>query len=122
MQTYLFYTRFRDEIWTLKLLVRVATVVALKSNVPFFHFRLRSSGMHSHSRLISHRNSPFFRSCEAAHVICIGHALYVMTISDYGHPELFARPPDSFIMTIILSGILAVCGSFYRSYPILLLT
>ncbi|KAF7367821.1 hypothetical protein MSAN_00846500 [Mycena sanguinolenta] len=32
---------------------------------------------------------------ELGHVICIGHSLYAMVITEYGHPERLARLPNS---------------------------
>ncbi|KAJ7441619.1 hypothetical protein B0H11DRAFT_2095734 [Mycena galericulata] len=41
--------------------------------------------------------------CELAHVVCIGHTLYVMTISDYGQPERLVHPPQTLPMAVIFS-------------------
>ncbi|KAJ7799792.1 hypothetical protein B0H14DRAFT_2902110, partial [Mycena olivaceomarginata] len=45
--------------------------------------------------------------CEVVHAICLGHALYTFTISDYGHPEHFVVAPRSLPAVIFLSGIVA---------------
>ncbi|KAJ7886343.1 hypothetical protein B0H13DRAFT_898990 [Mycena leptocephala] len=56
--------------------------------------------------------------CEVAHAICVGHTLYVYTISDYGHPERIGGPaPKSFDVAILFSGAIAASGFFsFRIY------
>ncbi|KAF8148435.1 hypothetical protein B0H34DRAFT_737033 [Crassisporium funariophilum] len=44
---------------------------------------------------------------ELAHCISICHSLYILTISNYGHPEALVKPPVSLFLAIILSGVLA---------------
>ncbi|KAF7365681.1 hypothetical protein MVEN_00441800 [Mycena venus] len=55
--------------------------------------------------------------CEVAHAICLGHTLYAMTISDYGHPErVLGAVPKSFPTAVILSGIIgASVQGFFSS-------
>ncbi|KAJ7642913.1 hypothetical protein B0H17DRAFT_1216281 [Mycena rosella] len=60
----------------------------------------------------------FVWCCELAHVICVGHALYTMTITYYGHPERLARAPDSLTATIVFSGLLAPCVQSFFAYRI----
>ncbi|KAJ7918937.1 hypothetical protein B0H13DRAFT_1868919 [Mycena leptocephala] len=49
--------------------------------------------------------------CEVGHALCIGHSLYVYTISDYAHPERVLGPtPKSLETTSIFSGVIAACG------------
>jgi hypothetical protein len=53
------------------------------------------------------------RVCEVAHAICVGHTLYVYTISDYGHPERIGGPaPKSFDVAILFSGAIAASGLY----------
>ncbi|KAJ7485052.1 hypothetical protein B0H11DRAFT_1149382 [Mycena galericulata] len=47
--------------------------------------------------------------CELAHAICIGHTLYVTTITDYGHPERLARAPASLGAALFFSGFVGTC-------------
>ncbi|KAJ7758729.1 hypothetical protein B0H16DRAFT_643027 [Mycena metata] len=52
-------------------------------------------------------------SCEVAHILCIGHALFVDTISDYGHLErLTDAAPKSIDMTIF-AGIVTTCSQSF---------
>ncbi|KAJ7868822.1 hypothetical protein B0H14DRAFT_3441136 [Mycena olivaceomarginata] len=44
---------------------------------------------------------------EVAHAICLGHALYALTISDYGQPEHVFIAPRSLPALIFLSGLVA---------------
>ncbi|KAJ7906905.1 hypothetical protein B0H13DRAFT_2332947 [Mycena leptocephala] len=61
----------------------------------------------------------FVWACEFAHALCIGHNLYVWTISSYGHPErVLGRAPDSFGVSIFLSGVIAVCVPAFFSFRI----
>ncbi|KAF7348647.1 hypothetical protein MVEN_01382900 [Mycena venus] len=47
---------------------------------------------------------------ELVHALCIGHTLYVWTISDYAHPErLVAAVPKSLDVAVLSSGGIAVC-------------
>ncbi|KAJ7851103.1 hypothetical protein B0H13DRAFT_2360381 [Mycena leptocephala] len=54
---------------------------------------------------------------EFGHALCIGHALYVCTISDYAHPErILGTPPISFTVGIVFSGVIGACvQAFSRS-------
>ncbi|KAJ7916161.1 hypothetical protein B0H13DRAFT_2323650 [Mycena leptocephala] len=57
--------------------------------------------------------------CEVAHVICIGHALYTYTISDYTHPERLAlAAPKSLSTSILFSGIIAASVQGFFSFRI----
>ncbi|KAJ7867161.1 hypothetical protein B0H13DRAFT_1897682 [Mycena leptocephala] len=57
--------------------------------------------------------------CEMAHVLCLGHTLYVYTISDYAHPErMFGTPPKSFITTIVILDVLGACVQGFFSFRI----
>ncbi|KAJ7859280.1 hypothetical protein B0H13DRAFT_2570696 [Mycena leptocephala] len=43
--------------------------------------------------------------CEMAHALCLGHTLYVDTISEYAHPErVLGAPPKSFTAAIFFVG------------------
>ncbi|KAJ7889245.1 hypothetical protein B0H13DRAFT_2341587 [Mycena leptocephala] len=57
--------------------------------------------------------------CEMAHVLCVGHTLYVYTISAYAHPERLAGPtPVSFETSALLSGIILVCVQGFFAFRI----
>ncbi|KAJ7272967.1 hypothetical protein C8J57DRAFT_263377 [Mycena rebaudengoi] len=51
--------------------------------------------------------------CELGHVICVGHSLYAMTITDYGHPERLLLVPQSLVAAFIFSGLI---GSSVQSF------
>jgi hypothetical protein len=51
------------------------------------------------------------RCFELAHVVCIGHSIHVMTISDFGYPERLARVPESFVFAILSSALIAASGA-----------
>ncbi|KAJ7272976.1 hypothetical protein C8J57DRAFT_1506549 [Mycena rebaudengoi] len=51
--------------------------------------------------------------CELAHAVCIGHSLYVMTITDFGHPERLVRVPQSIVAAFIFS---ALIGTSVQSF------
>ncbi|KAJ7826073.1 hypothetical protein B0H14DRAFT_3874172 [Mycena olivaceomarginata] len=49
--------------------------------------------------------------CEVIHALCIGHTLYIYTVSDYVHPERLDRAlPKSLPAAILFSGIIAASG------------
>ncbi|KAJ6548771.1 hypothetical protein B0H19DRAFT_1265565 [Mycena capillaripes] len=57
--------------------------------------------------------------CELAHALCIGHSLYVYTISDYLQPALLlAAAPKSLETTSIFSGLISACVQGFFSYRI----
>ncbi|KAF8194376.1 hypothetical protein K438DRAFT_1827871 [Mycena galopus ATCC 62051] len=62
--------------------------------------------------------------CEVVHAICLGHTLYVVTISDYadlGPERVFGAVPRSFPAAILVSGIIggSVQGFFaFRVYKL----
>ncbi|KAJ7909645.1 hypothetical protein B0H13DRAFT_2316578 [Mycena leptocephala] len=57
--------------------------------------------------------------CEASHALCIGHALYIYTISDYGHPEdLAGAAPRSLSVGCFLDAVIAVCVQGFFSFRI----
>ncbi|KAJ7185692.1 hypothetical protein C8R46DRAFT_384823 [Mycena filopes] len=51
----------------------------------------------------------FVWACEMAHALCIGDTLYLMTVSDYGHPERLLLIPRSLATAVIFSGIVGSC-------------
>ncbi|KAJ7837799.1 hypothetical protein B0H14DRAFT_2513476 [Mycena olivaceomarginata] len=55
---------------------------------------------------------PFIkRVCEFAHAICIGHAIYTYTISNYGHPERLAGAfPKPLLAAGLLTAVIATLG------------
>ncbi|KAJ7867154.1 hypothetical protein B0H13DRAFT_2670542 [Mycena leptocephala] len=57
--------------------------------------------------------------CEVAHAICVGHTLYVYTISAYAHPERLAGPtPVSLETSALLAGVIVVCVQGFFSFRI----
>ncbi|KAJ6585359.1 hypothetical protein B0H19DRAFT_1059594 [Mycena capillaripes] len=61
--------------------------------------------------------------CEVVHMLCLGHALYVYTISDYGHPERIAgAAPKSLSASPLMAGIIGVCVHGFFSFRIYALT
>ncbi|KAJ7918940.1 hypothetical protein B0H13DRAFT_2433276 [Mycena leptocephala] len=56
---------------------------------------------------------------EMAHALCVGHTLYVYTISTYAHPERLAGPtPVSLDTSMLLTGIIGVCVQGFFSFRI----
>ncbi|KAJ7717869.1 hypothetical protein B0H16DRAFT_1475849 [Mycena metata] len=50
--------------------------------------------------------------CELGHAICMGHALYIYTITDYVHPErLLGAFPISGSVSPFFVGLIVACGS-----------
>ncbi|KAJ7851097.1 hypothetical protein B0H13DRAFT_2360375 [Mycena leptocephala] len=48
--------------------------------------------------------------CEMVHALCVGHTLYVYTISDYAYPERLVGPiPASLAISMLLSGVIRIC-------------
>ncbi|KAJ7108228.1 hypothetical protein C8R44DRAFT_884993 [Mycena epipterygia] len=64
----------------------------------------------------------FIWICELGHSVCIGHALYIVTISDYGHPERILRVPQSLDTTIFLSGLIGASVQCFFASRIYMLT
>ncbi|KAJ6585253.1 hypothetical protein B0H19DRAFT_416733 [Mycena capillaripes] len=61
--------------------------------------------------------------CEVVHTVCLGHALYAYTISDYTHPErIGGAAPKSLSVAPLLAGILVVCVQGFFSFRIYALT
>ncbi|KAJ7854598.1 hypothetical protein B0H13DRAFT_2081094 [Mycena leptocephala] len=57
--------------------------------------------------------------CEVAHALCIGHTLYIYTVSDYVHPERLDRAlPKSLPAAILFSGIIAASVQGFFSFRI----
>jgi len=57
--------------------------------------------------------------CEVAHALCIAHALYVFTISDYGHPERFLLiSPQSVEASTFFAGCIGSCVQGFFAYRI----
>ncbi|KAJ6540208.1 hypothetical protein DFH09DRAFT_1323225 [Mycena vulgaris] len=81
-QAYIYYGRFPEDSWRLKLLARLATVA-------------------------------FVWFCELAHAICIGHSIYVITVSDYGHPERLVRILESSMVAVFFSAAIAASESLF---------
>ncbi|KAJ7609129.1 hypothetical protein FB45DRAFT_375565 [Roridomyces roridus] len=57
--------------------------------------------------------------CELGHVVCIGHSLYSMTITDYAHPErLVNGPPVSLGASTLLNAVIELCVQGFFSHRI----
>jgi len=56
--------------------------------------------------------------CELAHCICIGHTLYVLVISDFGHPERLITVPISLDTSTLFNAIVAMCAQGFFSFRI----
>ncbi|KAJ7173433.1 hypothetical protein C8R46DRAFT_114947 [Mycena filopes] len=56
--------------------------------------------------------------CELAHAICIGHMLYVLLITQYGHPESLTDIPKSLVASTLFNAIVAVCVQGFFAYRI----
>ncbi|KAJ6580817.1 hypothetical protein B0H19DRAFT_485440 [Mycena capillaripes] len=56
--------------------------------------------------------------CELAHVICIGHTLYILLITDFAHPERLSTVPISLGTSALFNGILAMCVQGFFSFRI----
>ncbi|KAJ7691745.1 hypothetical protein B0H17DRAFT_934805, partial [Mycena rosella] len=93
-QTYLYYGRFPED--TRKLKMMVSRQFSLSYNL--------------------------IRFCELGHAICIGHTIYVATISDFGHPERLVRAPESLSTAILFSGIVGPCVQAFFSFRIYMLS
>ncbi|KAJ7483349.1 hypothetical protein FB451DRAFT_104812 [Mycena latifolia] len=59
---------------------------------------------------------------ELAHVICIGHALYRMVISDFSHPERLVNIPQSLGVSSLFNAIVTSCVQGFFSFRIYRLT
>ncbi|KAJ7777818.1 hypothetical protein B0H14DRAFT_3164338 [Mycena olivaceomarginata] len=59
---------------------------------------------------------------EVAHAICLGQALYALTISDYGQPEHVFIAPRSLPALIFLSGLVAASVEAFFSFRIYVLS
>ncbi|KAF8179599.1 hypothetical protein K438DRAFT_1977308 [Mycena galopus ATCC 62051] len=57
--------------------------------------------------------------CEMAYTFCIGHGLYVYTITGYGNVEVIvAPPPKSLDLALVFNGGVAACVQGFFSYRI----
>ncbi|KAJ7083053.1 hypothetical protein B0H15DRAFT_851016 [Mycena belliarum] len=59
---------------------------------------------------------------ELAHVICIGHSLYVMVITDYGHPERLAHIPSSLFAATFVGGMVSAGVQSFFAFRIYILS
>ncbi|KAK7031719.1 hypothetical protein R3P38DRAFT_3187434 [Favolaschia claudopus] len=60
----------------------------------------------------------FVWACELAHCICIGHALYILMVSDFGHPERLATVPISLGASCLFNAVVALCTQGFFSMRI----
>ncbi|KAJ7935909.1 hypothetical protein B0H13DRAFT_2462923 [Mycena leptocephala] len=90
-QAYMYHGRFPSD--SLKLKILVASIW----QVPTFTIFLPRSEFHSR------------RILEMGHVISIGHSIYTVSVSDYGHPERLLLAPNSMAVALVFSGIIVAC-------------
>ncbi|KAJ6558093.1 hypothetical protein B0H19DRAFT_128564 [Mycena capillaripes] len=60
----------------------------------------------------------FILSCEMAHAICIGDALYQITVSDYSHPERLNHITRPLLPAVLFSGIVGACVQAFFAFRI----
>ena len=53
------------------------------------------------------------RLCELGHSLVVSHAVYTMTITQYGRPQELVRTPNSLNSSIIFSGLVASIVQVY---------
>ncbi|KAJ6564568.1 hypothetical protein B0H19DRAFT_80456 [Mycena capillaripes] len=57
--------------------------------------------------------------CEFGHALCLGHTLYIYTISDYMHPERLAgNAPLSLATAVFLASVITACVQGFFSFRI----
>ncbi|KAJ6465178.1 hypothetical protein C8R47DRAFT_49953 [Mycena vitilis] len=56
--------------------------------------------------------------CELGHVVCIGHTLYVLVISDIGHPERLSIIPQSLEASTLFNAVVSTCVQGFLSFRI----
>jgi len=59
---------------------------------------------------------------ELGHVLCIGHSIYVMIITDYGHPERLAHIPNSLLAATFIGGLVSSGVQSFFAYRIYVLS
>lgn len=55
---------------------------------------------------------------ELAHTVCVGQALYAMTVTYYGHPDHLVRAPASLAVAMILASFVAPCVQSFFAHRI----
>jgi len=60
--------------------------------------------------------------CELGHAICIAHSLYVLCITNYGHPESLAHIPNSLLISTFLGGLISSGVETFFGYRIYVLS
>ncbi|KII93985.1 hypothetical protein PLICRDRAFT_411716 [Plicaturopsis crispa FD-325 SS-3] len=51
---------------------------------------------------------------ELVHTILVTHALYIITVKNYGHPEILLTPPKSLFVSVFFSGFITpLCQAFF---------
>ncbi|KAJ7230386.1 hypothetical protein GGX14DRAFT_692139 [Mycena pura] len=55
---------------------------------------------------------------ELAHVLCIGHTLYILAVSDFGHPASFESIPASLGASTVFNGLIAMCVQGFFAHRI----
>ncbi|KAJ7114071.1 hypothetical protein C8R44DRAFT_881619 [Mycena epipterygia] len=56
--------------------------------------------------------------CELGHIVCIAHTLYVMTISNFAHPERLGDIPQTLGVSTLFNAVVAVCVQGFFSFRI----
>ncbi|KAF8212604.1 hypothetical protein K438DRAFT_1804846 [Mycena galopus ATCC 62051] len=68
------------------------------------------------------RNMKLLVACvwtlELGHVICIGHTLYVLAVTDFDHPERLSMFPQSMGASTLFNALVAMCVQGYFSFRI----
>ncbi|KAJ6485528.1 hypothetical protein C8R45DRAFT_996912 [Mycena sanguinolenta] len=56
--------------------------------------------------------------CELAHVVCIGHTIYVLLVSDLLHPERLSDVPKTLDISTLFNALVAMCAQGFFSFRI----
>ncbi|KAJ3752858.1 hypothetical protein EV360DRAFT_74988 [Lentinula raphanica] len=51
---------------------------------------------------------------ELGHTITSLHALYIVTVKDFGQPQLFAKLPNSIVITLLFEGLITIVVQIHR--------
>ncbi|KAJ6593092.1 hypothetical protein B0H19DRAFT_1224729 [Mycena capillaripes] len=115
-QAYIYYGRFPGDSLRIKVLVS-ALVIEPKPliNNPKGGRGMASEQILKHIRSAHPRHDRFF---ELGHVLSVGHSIYIVSVSDYGHPELFLRAPESMAVALLFSGAIVACVQGFFAFRI----
>ncbi|KAJ6558089.1 hypothetical protein B0H19DRAFT_1149904, partial [Mycena capillaripes] len=108
---FILLTRHRTGAFELGVLVSLTLLGVTTSQAYVYYSRFVSD-----TRRLKYLIYLLSRSCEMAHAICIGDALYRMTVSDFNHPERLVLIPRSLATAILFSGVVGACvQSFFAA-------